>query len=416
MEFGKKNRQQTHQKRPDAILETATIDLDDFTLKSQGSSCAAIVLSPSAYRFQEQVMLGLDRYIRAIFSPTGGRWSFNMFSFIRDTGDTTTFIVWERIADQCTTIEDLVKQDFVGTAEYLMKDLLDSLPTSSRITDPSMLLQLWQACLKLLSIDEQNVFTYSTLSRFLDTIKEKLAAAKRAQGDLATVVDPLQDVVDALASISRPEMKEAIRLATFKTAIALQETIGDENIMVLSMWSFYCRTWRTSERSRHTLLEKLEHVWRTNLRTRDADTVATSYYYTYAVHNISKDVTKSANLAQVLVHNLETEGFSDEPTWGMRTLAFQVCSKLLARHHRSCAFVETVQQETVDKRFEYYQTMEKAINVLKQGDILCRVAAASMATTLGYWLQKSRLPRGENMDWHGHARTLLMSLPELEHE
>lgn len=394
----KKGRQKGHPKLPDVKIQTVMVALEEFDLQKKVANRTATISSQQCLEPQEQIFLGLDKYIRAVFSQSRESWGNDMLRFVSPTGDNTTLTAWERIADQCTTIEDLIKKSLVAKAGYMMDDMIESLPTNSQIRDPSLLLQLWQACLKLLSIDRREVLQYSTLTKLLDAIKTNLIAAPRE--DCA-----LLSVVDGLTTVSRNEMKETLRLAIFKTTATLKDVIGDENIMVLGLWSLYCRTWKTSQQSQHALLDKLEHVWETTKAAPLADTVRISYYYTYAVLNISKNEAKAAGLARDLVGKLCDLPF--EPIWSMQTLAFQVCSKLWARHLRSCAFAEAGPHDKVNKRREYYEVMERAICALEKGDLICQVAASSMATTLGNWLEKSILPQKKMVDWHDHANDLL---------
>ncbi|KAJ0124594.1 hypothetical protein J7T55_005933 [Diaporthe amygdali] len=406
---GEQGREKENPKRPDIAIQTIMVALEEFTLQSQATKQAAIALSTSQMETQEKILLGLDRYIRAVFSPTNGAWGFNMLSFISPTGDATTLNLWERLADQCTTIEDLMKNGLVGKAQYLMDDLLGSLPTGSRSTDPSMLLQLWQACLKLLSIEKRRLLKDRALIKLLEAIKQNLTAAKEENGDILMVVE-------ALVSVSCSRMKTTLRLATFKTVMTLQELIGDENIMVLGLWSLYCRTWKTSQRSRDALLKKLEHVRKATQQAPLSDVITLSYYHTYAVHSASNDRAKSAEMARDLIHRVVALPLPCKPIWSMQTLAFQVCSKLWARHLRSCAFAEVDEHEKLNKRYTYFKVMEDAVSILEKGDIICRVSAASMARTLGHWLGKSELPNCAAIDWHSHAKDILRALPGSEQE
>lgn len=399
------------------------VALEEFTLQSHIKQ--TFTFSPlSRYNSQEQILSGLDHYIRFIFSRSGVGWDANMVKFINPTGGETSLKDWERLADQCTAIEDLIKkalgtrkkdinrkETLVAKAKHMMDHALTLLPTGVRSMDPSMLIQIWQVCLRLLAIDKRKTLPYNTLGRFLVAVKGNITAARQEARDCY-----IDNAVEALAKVSQSETEETIRLAIFKTAATLDETIGDENAMTLSLWSLYCRTWKTSQRSQTALLAKLEWVSHATRGLPPADTINIAYYYTYAVHNVLNDSTRAARMAQDLVTNVIALPLPDELTWSTQTLAFQVCSKMWARHARCSGFKMADEFEQVKQRYEYYRVMQKAITILEKGDLVCRVSAASMAMTLGYWLRNSKRDGHSGVDWLKHADEILERIPESEHK
>lgn len=228
-----RKREQKHPKPPQKQVDPdiKMIALEEFIPQSQTICWNKTPSSPRQFKLQERIIIGLDRYIRSTFGCGDKRWTADMVSFI-SPGSTavTTRSEWERVADQCASVEDLIERKHLDTARAVMGDALTLLPTGPRIADPSWLLQIWQVCLKLLSIDERRKFDTTCLNRVFGAIRERLLAV-----NVGSKHSDLLSWVEALGQVVQGEMKETIRIAIFKTAATLQEHIGDENVMVLSL-------------------------------------------------------------------------------------------------------------------------------------------------------------------------------------
>lgn len=359
----------------------------------------------------------MDSFIFGIFGARERGWSADTVGVLNKHGQRCPFTNrWRVLSDRCHSVAALVRSKLPDKAEITLDQLLVDLGELAFQQHPSFIATFWRICLRL-----QSIHCHIPKAKPLDRLFSVLLNSQQKTIDTSNSnsdekPNPIYLLIDSLRHINREELRHVLRIGYVKTIMTLTQLIGDENIMVLDMLSFYCRFFATRYLTRQTLIAKFEYVWHaihspplsspspslhsaasTAMEISPAS-VAITYSFAYAAYYVCDAPYLALGMAErlrnVVADHPHLAGFRAQ--WSLEAEAFSCCSLVVARIYR-----ERVNQRTgggvggggrcpdADASDEFAKccaSIQGAITKLESGDRDCRTRAASSSRLLVLWL------------------------------
>ncbi|RMJ18126.1 hypothetical protein CDV36_002231 [Fusarium kuroshium] len=273
--------------RPNEILKPPEAYVRTQLLLAEKAVMTPILDHPIAllrYRKQEMILHHLDRYIYTIFDPgsKNGKWTADLLGFTctdpKRLGP-NNLKDWQLWADQFYGASTLINAGHPEKASTTLDRCLSGMRDAGRFQDPSLLAKLWRVCLRTRVIDSRGQ-QFRALQRFLGTLEETFS--------LKPGVDtPLSAVVRTLREVDSEDFKSTMRIGLDMTIRTITSLMGDENAMVLHMWSHYFKHWDRQYLDQATFVLKFQNLWLRVHDLHDASSeegIAITYYYAYAAY------------------------------------------------------------------------------------------------------------------------------------
>ena len=350
---------------PAAICQ-AIVREGDFTFKPD-MECL------TQYPHQEKIISCLDRYIYKLFDAGGDAWTADLLNFTsRKVPRGNALASWQELADQTYGVSVLIRFGNVDRAEVNFNNCLDRLRPVARHDDPSIFVKFWRICLAVDGIDSRCGRRINAKSRLLERLKQIFVENGGEEHLLA-------EMVSSLSEVSSSDFRDTLRIGFDKTLRTTTALVGDENAMVLHMWSHFFKYWDSQFLDTAALLHKFQWLWdkiyREGTELHSEEAISVHYYYAYAAYYLCE--TKLLGNDMVVQLFYQTERYFrmvDEPKWSLTTLAFAFSAKTTALIHRSKGEVGLC-----------WQVMNVTIQKLERGDRECATRAAMLSRLLARW-------------------------------
>lgn len=328
------------------------------------------------YPHQERILSSLDCYIYKLFDAGGDGWTTDLLTFTQRQGSCeNTIALWQELADQTYGASVLIRSGNMEQAETVLANFLDKLPQVARHDDPSIFVKFWRICLGLDGLDKCTGGIFNAKARLLRRLQEIFSERDGGRHLLATMVTSLSEVPSA-------DFRDTLRIGFDKTLRTITALVGDENAMILHMWSHFFKYWNKKSLDTGALFRKFQEVWMKvhdrNSVEHAEETISAHYYYAYAAYYL----WKPRDFGETMVTQLfdRTERFFrsvDRPRWSLIALAFAFSARITALVHRSAG-----------RRHLCKRVMNLAIEKLESGDRECMTRAAMLSGILAKWLEK----------------------------
>lgn len=142
--------------------------------------------------------------------------------------------------------------------------------------DPSFLVKFWRISLRMRGIDGRT--------------KNFKAFESAVLGEFGRE-NPLLDFIKSLQRVALIDLKNTLRVGFDKTLRTLTSLIGDENGMLLHMWSVFFKYWDAQYLSWATLSLKFDLIWHkahAKYHPNSEPAIAITYYFTHASYYLRK--------------------------------------------------------------------------------------------------------------------------------
>ncbi len=363
----------------------------------------------TVYEFQEELFHAIDAVLQGLFAAgEQNSWSVDADRFRPPPGtviprDTpASSAVWQLLSDQVASVGMLADAQLFRHVVSMLGQVLAGLQVAARANDPSFLVHFWTICHVLAGIPVRRGGRDGRgtpwLGWFLRRLKEVFSLAFGGHA-LVAMVDMLLRVWES----SPRDLQTTLALSHWKAIHTLGGLIGSTHIIVLNMSVRCAQTWKSKFSTPISTVERLyEASVFADACQLDAEQRAE------AVLNYLSAAAKSKYNDPEIVSEAEralswTGGMCRERARRQRELqynwvtrAFVFASELLATHHLEPRR-QPGQDQALLRAAELelsYQYMGEAIEILRRGDVQCRIRAASLSRRLSTWIKGHPQKRG----------------------
>lgn len=431
--------------RPGISSELATllIESDSFRMKP-------VVDRPvpfKRFRTQEQIVYHVDWFVDHLLDHNVAQfWTMGTSRFVKKQKKLMQLLAdeeshWQLLSDRCYGASTLLQAREVSKADATLDLLLDDIGKKAKLEDPYLMFKIWRISRMLRGIEARHPRHRRVWDDFLRALQN--AALRLEKED-----HPLSHLADLLAKVKAEDFRDTLRLGSYKTITSLTRNVGNNNPVVLNMWTVHYNLWDKGRFDSQLLwrLEKLcadtvgnhnhpKHLWclpAHQLETKHiADTpaaygkevrkfegflerpvVATipewcvpiCFYYTYAYQYFGKHRALADYLAMNLLDStkgLLAEG--ENARWSLASQAYAFAARLVAKMWRK---EQLTAQSTEDKKMAgemAHRSLDEVIRRLEFGDRECQTRAVMLSDLSGRWLRKWN-PKGAADERERHQR------------
>ncbi len=280
---------------------------------------------------------------------------------------------------------------------FMLGQVLARLQAAARTNDPSFLVHFWTICHVLMSIPVrrggQDARGTPWLGWFLRQLRQVFSLTF-GEHTLVVMVDMLLRVWASSAH----DLKATLGLSHWKAIHTLGKLIGNKHKIVLNMSVRCAQAWKSKFSTASTTIECL-HQASVDAVARKLD----DQQRAEAVLNYLSAVAKPKYNEPEVISEAErvlnwTGAICREARQQARlqhdsvTRAFIFSSQLLATHHleprKNPGFGQALRAAVAAAELELsYKYMGEAIEILRHGDVECRVRAASLSRRLSTWIK-----------------------------
>lgn len=356
-------------------------------------------LAPNRYSNHEVALASVDTFIYSIFDNKGGGWSADISNFIAqgawpDNGESR----WKTVCDRGHAVSSLIRVSANSKAESAFEQLLYELETSVDYLHPAFISEIWRLCLQMLGADG-HIQNANAMKRMLEAVRNVKCKNKSIQGSIYRLFSSLCSIY----SEHRSDIVHAIRICFAKTITTMTELIGDENIMVLNMVTFYCKFFDAPFILRNVLLAKLNYVRHQIHFSHPQDsyesilieyTYVNAAYYIFDMPYVAKQTAESLRDRVGCRLSPHTSA-----SWTIEPQVFSFCSKILAEIYRTRAKNASDEAEILEALSKCVTTMRNAIDTLQRGSVDWQIRAAEHSNSLSRWLRDWNLKSFAEEEW-----------------
>ncbi len=339
---------------------------------------------PPLLRFvhHEHLLHAVDCFIRGMFDRGSKNcWLADITDFLapgRNSQGPTLYYQWRSVSDRCHSVALLVRAGQQGKAQMTLEQLFQDLGTLVQHCHPAFMVTFWRLCLRLQGIDN-HIDQANAVERLLSLVMESQSDNKA-----------LCQLAASLSAMEKADVRDALRIGYLKAIKTMAELIGDENIMVLEMISYYCKFFDTHYLVRQTLIAKFEYVWHQTYDKHpelSRPAIAISYAFAYAAYYIFDYPYVAVGMAEKLRDTVARHSSLTHPVrWTFEAEAFAFTSKTVAEMYRQVVSGAEDLTSVADQYAKCCASMQGAIIGLEKGDRECRTRAAMMSAVLNRWL------------------------------
>lgn len=374
-------------------------------------------------------MYSIHHLVDSMFSGGNKRsWSVSHVGFISPDGMESQLSTWLHLEAQCDSISTFIRCNQLAHAQDILFSLRHCLDALVRVPDPLFLGKVWRLALVLRGLDRRA----PQLQAMSKVFKRLKGASFALQGKEC----PISLIINSLIDIDEVDFTATMGLGFRLSLILLDESVSDENIIMLQLWStyaqYFCRVHvksikakrKNSQRldqnpqnrprseikasrlkysavqsqkfpaydiEREVLFDKFLLVWHEcynikhvpvkKWKTSDA-CILLSCYYAYAAFWVCNRPAEGEEEARFMREHTKCS-LSAAPVWSIKAMAFGIASKVIATSHYN--------------RREFHDgecALVEAIDILGEGDKFCLSRAISLCLTLASWRHKRKDQRG----------------------
>ncbi|KAI3394361.1 hypothetical protein diail_2872 [Diaporthe ilicicola] len=351
----------------------------EFRLRMWKKPVVPTPMNTDRFRHHERLIDSIDRFTYGIFSKGSKGWSHSISAFLTPTGiPSPSTHHWRILAGRFYSASCLVRADLHGKAEAAFEQMLNDFQAWCICPHPAFIVVFWRVCLGVLGINS-HLPRSKPFRRFLKAIQVSQDAGS-----------PVITIVDSLDRLDPEDLRDALRVGYVKAIRTLTAVIGDENVMVLDMVSFFCRFFTTPYLLRETLKAKLEHVLGQvdEVHNRSStEWVAIQYSSAYASYYARNECKKAFDQATDLRKTVAQLPCLAKPAyWSLETEAFSWASNVIAQEHRAQVKRAGGPMNAPDEYAKCCASLQSAIMMLEGGDGECRARALLASRNLNRWL------------------------------
>lgn len=347
-----------------------------------------------AYIHQEKMFHEIDNLIKGCFDKgtKSKRWTPDISSFIPPMGVADNSKSWRLLSAQCSGIALLGDAMLYDHVLFLFSKVLERSKAVAQSCDPNILIYFWTICHSLCDLRFPKRRKFILLRVLLWHLRDEFSKSL-GNHSLVRFLDSLIKVLD----FSPDDLRTTVGLAYWKTIHVLVDSgsIPRNHRMILNMGSHCTKHWKSKFKV-HT--ELLKPPYKALLQSMEAcpntkveEKISLLYDYTEAISR-SKYNTKevvdqaiqlwiqSADLCRKCVR-MQCLHWTEHA----QTLAFS--TEVVAKHYLEYLSEHGKTVSTSHDRRKGFWYMSEAIEILRLGDLQCRIRAFSFSRRLGLWLK-----------------------------
>ncbi|KUI70068.1 hypothetical protein VM1G_06554 [Cytospora mali] len=347
----------------------------------------------TVYIHQEKLFHAIDTYFKGLFAAGLKSWTTDGRHFIPPQNTPDFSEAWQLLSDQVESVSMLIGMQLYHHANFMLGEILARLRVAVRVCDPSFMIHFWKICHVLASIPipSRRGFKGSPwLGWFLQSLRQTFSSVFG--------MHPLVVITDSLLQVwysSPRDLKATFGLGHWKAIHTLGGLIGNGNNIVLNMGVCCTKTWKSKFSVSNHELKTLYHrpmAITPNLEAEQSAEVFLDYLFA-----ASREKYNELGVFEEASHVLKwTTSICHEKAkrcalqYDSVTRAFVFSSELVATHHlETWKEPEQEQKKLPDFRLSQYY-MDEAIQILRYGDLQCRIRAASFSKRLSTWFRAHR--------------------------
>lgn len=347
-----------------------TADFQDALEDKEYARTVPIISDPRGYRLQEKMLSSVNDYIFYLFQ--GRKWRFNSTEMLDPTGYTSGGPGWKQLSDQAWGAGSLFREGNSAAGTMKLGQVRRAIRTAVMVDSPQLMSRLWRICRYLYGIFTSTRDDAHLKASFLVYLRNALDATKGEH-------DPVFKVFEALAEMDMDCLLWALRIGHLRTLQSFEHFVGPGHPVVLSMWVYYAKQWKTGNVNHEIIAQYYESALETADRTTGptSDTALSILHdYTYFIYYsaTSKNSGEISDLGMQL-YDRASSRITQPCTWNNETQYFVFASQVLAgywfaRDHEEWG--------------EAY--IEAAVHRLQSSDRECQIRAAMLLGQLRRWL------------------------------
>ncbi|KAK0720996.1 hypothetical protein B0H67DRAFT_553066 [Lasiosphaeris hirsuta] len=308
---------------------------------------------------------------------------------------------WQLLYDKCLGFAAVCGGGTGGRANFLYNQILEQLRKLPELRDYMFLIYIWKICLSMSAMrfpgrTDTNRFIF--LQMFLMRLRSAFTDVAGGQQQPHSEVVLLECLFRVLSS-SPQHFKTTLGIGCWKAMNMIGSMIGHEHTLILAMGVYCIKHWKNNF---EVNVERLEPQYKLLLdQQEDAqrpseDQAAVLYGYASTLLQkqdrsrgekiLDSTAEYAARLLALTAEPCRTAARARSLRYDVTTRAFAFASELVANHR-----LETqVSRETRDfstRGHTFSTPMDQAIEVLRNGDLECRVRAAELSKRLAIWLK-----------------------------
>lgn len=347
-----------------------------------------------AYIHQEKMFHELDNLIKGCFDKgtKSKGWTPDISSFIPPKGAVDRSKSWRLLSAQCSGIALLSDAMLYDHVLFLFSKVLKRSKAAAQSCDPNILIHFWTICHSLCDLRFPKRREFILLRVLLRHLRDEFSKSL-GNHSLVRFLDSLTKVLD----FSPDDLRTTVGLAYWKTIHVLVDSGGipRDHRIILNMGSHCTKHWKSKFKARTELLEA---PYKTLLQSMEArpntkveQKISLLYDYTEAVSRSkynTKDVVDQAIQLWIQSADLCRERARMQRLhWTEHTRALAFSTELVAKHHLEYLNEHGKTVSPSHDRSKGFWYMSEAIEILRLGDLQCRIRAFSFSRRLGLWLK-----------------------------
>ncbi|KAH8679489.1 hypothetical protein BGZ61DRAFT_590960 [Ilyonectria robusta] len=373
-------------KAPHQRVQELVLAADEFDMHMHMTIEVPETLQFKQFEHHEVVLKSVDDFIYGVFDSGKEGWSADVTSFIDpDRKRCSATYHWRVLSDRCHSVALLIRANLHSKAEMTLENLFQNLATVDNYRHPAFMVEFWRLCIRIQGID-CHIPRANAMSRLFRVIKIT-----------QQVGSPVHRLISSLSSVDAKDLRNVLRIGYVKAIRTFSVLIGDENVMILDMLSFYCKFFTTAFLTRQTLIAKFDYVWHQTYELRlnnSTARVAIDYAFAYAAYYVIDAPYLAIGMAQTLRDTIANGPcLIGRLEWTLETEAFSFSSKIVAELHRQRANRAENWQAASGDYSRCCASMQGAITKLEHGDRDCRTRAAMLSKVLNRWLVEWELQK-----------------------
>ncbi|KAK3303652.1 uncharacterized protein B0T15DRAFT_540900 [Chaetomium strumarium] len=345
------------------------------------------------YIHQEELFHAIDAFCKVLFAAGNKSWAADARHFRPPPNTPDSSRAWQLLSDQVAGVQMLVEGQLYHHANYMLRQVLAGLRLAARVPDPSFLLHFWTMCDVFSNIPIRTKGKGQALpwlGWFLRHLKQILASEFGRR--------PLTVIVDSLLRVwasSPRDLKATLGLGHWKATHTMGDLIGNTHNIVLNMGICCSKTWKSKFSASSTTVKLLHRPLLVAVESPNHEPehlAEASLNYLRAVTrdpcNEPEVISEASRLLSWTTDMCREKARRQALQYDSVTRAFVAATELVARH-----YLETrIPRPDPECGYKY---MGEAVEILRCGDLQCRIRAASFSKRLQTWIKGHRRKKGE---------------------
>jgi hypothetical protein len=347
-----------------------------------------------AFIYQEKIFHELDNLIKGCFDKgtKSKRWTPGIFAFIPPMGAVDNSKSWRLLSAQCSGITLLCDAMLYDHALFLFSKVLERSKAAAQSYDPNILIHFWTICHSLYSLRFPKRRKFILLRVLLRHLRDEFSKSLGSH-PLVRFLDSLIKVLD----VSPDDLRTTVGLAYWKTIHVLVDSGGMpcNHRMILNMGSHCTKHWKSKFKVQTELLEipykELLQSMEACPNAKVEQKISLLYDYTEAISRSkynTKDVMDQAIRLWIQSADLcRKRARMQRLHWTEHAQALVFSTELVAKHYLEYLNEHGKTVSPSHDRTTGFWYMSEAIEILRLGDLQCRIRAFSFSMRLGLWLK-----------------------------